>query len=310
VHFFDAFGTNDFLVRQGLIYILVVISIQVLLNAGLFAVPQIGFMGVGAFVSAVIDTRYRLAMPLLLLAATLSGAATGLMLGLLMARLDGLYLAIASIGFNEMVQVTAQNLDLTGGAVGLNDLNRSINDLEIVAIVLIAFIFVGRIAKTRYGLAMVGIREDQLMTSHQGVRVKAYRIWLFTLSGVLAGLAGGLYVHLIGFVAPDLFSFALLTTLISAAIIGGMTRVLGPLIGGVIVFGLPALLRGANTYQTALDGAILVAVIIFAPSGIVDLALSPLKLLRRKLRREPVGIEPVGNGNSSPPAHARAVKRR
>jgi len=283
--FLDVFGAYDFLVRESLVLLLVALSIYLVLQAGMFALPQVGFMGIGGYVAAVASERYGVPMAGQLVLAALAGALAGLVLGLLLARLDGIYLAIATIGFSEIVRLTARNLHITGGAVGLSGLDRTLWDALIVAIVLLALAVLGRLAYTRFGLGMTVMREDPLTAAHQGVSVRGYRAALFTLSGFIAGTAGGLHIHLRGFIEPSLFSFELLTTLLTVTVVGGMVSVMGPVLGGLVVFSLPEVLRSVDEYRNLVNGALLVAVLAFAPSGLVELPRRLFQLVARLARR-------------------------
>lgn len=277
--FLDLFGVYGFLVRDSLVLVLVGLSIYVMFNAGLFAVPQIGFMAVGAYTAAILSNDVGVPLLVTLPASLLAGAVCGLILGAVLARLNGVYLAIATIGFSEMVRVTLRNLDITGGPVGLAGIDRSLNDLVVVCIPLLVVIGLLLLNRTRHGGAFTAMREDSLMAAHQGMNVRRYRGLLFVASGALAGLAGGMQVHLNGFVEPGGFSFQLLVLLLTAVIIGGMTRVLGPLLGALVVFGLGEALRDFASYRNMVNGALIVAVVAFAPEGVS----APLQLWARKV---------------------------
>jgi branched-chain amino acid transport system permease protein len=278
--FLDMLGVYDFLVRDSLVLLLVCMSIYVMFNAGLFAVPQIGFMVVGSYTAAILSTAHDLPLLFTLPASLLAGAGCGLLLGGALARLNGVYLAIATIGFSEMARVVIRNLDITGGPMGLVGVERSVNDLLLVAVPAVVILGLTMVNRSRHGGALTAMREDQLMASHQGVNVRRYRTVLFLVSGGLAGLAGGIQVHLNGFVEPGAFSFDTLVLLLTAVIVGGMTRVAGPLLGAIVVFGLGEALRDFATYRNIINGAMIMLVVAFAPAGIS----APLQSWAIKLR--------------------------
>jgi branched-chain amino acid transport system permease protein len=120
---------------------------------------------------------------------------------------------------------------------------------------------------------MSAMRADQLMAAHQGVNIRAFRVVLFTVSGLLAGLAGGMEVHLTGYVEPSGYSFELLVTLLTAAIVGGMTSISGPLVGSVVVFGLAQALLSLEGYATLVNGVLIILIIAFLPSGLVPMLI-------------------------------------
>ena len=265
----DFAGQYDYVLRVSLILCIVALGVHVLLNAGVFAVPQMGLMAVGGYVTAVLSTRYELDPALAIPLAVLASTAVGLALGAALVRLDGIYLAIATIAFNEIVRVTIRNLDITGGAQGLVGVPRWTNDLHILLLLGIAIVVLVRVGRTRFGAAVEAMREDPLVAAHQGVNLGRYRLLLFAVAGLLAGLGGALDVHLSGYIEPTRYSFDGLVPVLAITILGGMTSAVGPLLGGVIVFGVPEFLSVFDEYRELLGGIVIVFVIVYAPGGLV-----------------------------------------
>lgn len=273
--FLSVFGAYDYAVRDALTLSLVALAIYVLLNAGIFAVPQVGLMAIGAYVSAIVSVDAGLPFVVALPAGALASAVVGLGLAALVGRLHGIYLAIASIAFSEIVRVAVLNLPLTGGSQGKVGIPRSANDIWITACVVAAVAALVALRRSRAGLAISAIRVDPLMARHQGVDVVRYRTWLFGASGLLAGTAGALHVHMSGFVEPSQFDFELLTQLLAVVVIGGMTYVAGSFVGAAIIFGLPFTLSALADYQVLVNGLLIVAMVAFAPQGILGLFHPP-----------------------------------
>lgn len=221
------FGAYDFAIRDALALSLVALSLYVLLSAGIFALPQVGLMAVGAYVSAILSVDVGAPFAISLAGGALASFLVALTLAGVLRRLSGIYLAIASIAFAETVRVAVLNLPLTGGAQGKVGIPRSANDLVIILIVVIATAGLLALKRSRFGLSIAAMREDSLMASHQGINIVRYRIALFGLSGLLAGTAGALYVHMSGFAEPSQFNFELLTQLLAMVIIGGTVFVTG-----------------------------------------------------------------------------------
>lgn len=287
----SVFGVYDFAIRDALVLTLVALGIYLLLSAGIFAVPQVGLMAVGSYTSAVLSVDVGTPFPVSLAVGALAGGAVGILLAALLGRLNGIYLAIASIAFSEIVRVAVLNLPGTGGAQGKVGIPRDANDLYILLSLAGGITALAMLAKSRHGLAIAAMREDTLMARHQGVNVVAYRIGLFGISGLLAGLAGGLYVHMSGFVEPGQFSFDLLTELLAVVVIGGMTFVAGSLVGAVVIFGLPQVLSGLAEYQVIANGLLIVLVVGFAPGGILGLLSSWLGRHAPEPSAPPFGAE-------------------
>jgi branched-chain amino acid transport system permease protein len=267
--FFSIFGAYDFVVRDGIVLSLVALSLYVVLSAGIFAVPQVGLMAVGAYVSAVLSVDAGAPFVLSLIGGTLAAGVVALLLAGLLHRLNGIYLAIASIAFAEVVRVAVLNLPLTGGAQGKVGIPRTTTDLVICIVVVVSVAGLVALKRSRFGLASGAMREDSLMASHQGINVVRYRTALFGLSGILAGAAGSLHLHMSGFVEPGQFSFELLTQLLAIVVIGGTVYVTGSLVGALVIIGLPVALTGLASYEALVNGVLIVLIVAFAPSGIL-----------------------------------------
>lgn len=267
--FLSVFGVYDFAVRDALVLILVALAIYVLLSAGIFAVPQVGLMAIGAYASAILSVDKHVPVALAIPIAALLSGVVGVLLATLVARLNGIYLAIASIAFSEVVRVAVLNVPLTGGPLGKVGIAREVTDLWICSAVLLALVGLLALHRSRSGLAISAMRVDTLMAQHQGINVVRVRTGLFGLSGLLSGAAGALQAHSAGFIDPGQFSFDLLTKLLAVVVIGGMTFVAGAFVGAVVIFGLPFTLEGFAEYQVLVNGLIIVLVVAFAPGGLL-----------------------------------------
>lgn len=281
--FLEIFGQYDFLIRLTATWALVALGTYLLLHAGIFAVPQVGFMAIGAYTSAVLTTRAELPLAYSLAAALIVGALAGVVLGALLMRLDGIYLAIATIGFSEIVRVTARNLDVTGGAVGIVGVPRLLNDAALTAAVVIAVTALVAFSRSRFGRGSAAMFHDSLMARHQGVPVPGIRVLLFTATGAVCAVGGSLNVHLLGFVEPSRFGFESLISVLASGIVGGMASPFGPLLGSLVVYLVPEFLGFLGQYRNILSGAIIVAAMIWAPGGMMGL-LQPVRTAARKRR--------------------------
>lgn len=313
MYFLEFLDEYDFLVRDSLILLLLALSIYVLLHAGMFAVPQVGFMAIGAYVAAILATRYEAPFIVSMTLAALCGAIAGIVLALALIRLSGIYLAISTIAFGEIVRVTVGNLEIAGDGLPLVGVPRTLDDVTLVGILVFVIAGLWRLSSSRYGLAIVMIREDPLTAAHQGVSIRRYRLALFTLSGALAACAGAMSVHLTGFVEPDLFTFDLLIDALAATVLGGMTMVGGPLLGGLVIFGLPQLLHFLAEYRTLVNGLLIVAVVAFAPDGLASLVTRGWRALRPGARRADVATtdsQPVleSDGSRTAPESTEAAE--
>ncbi len=250
-------------------------SMFVVLYSGQLSLAAPGFMAIGAYTSVLMELYWRTPLALNMAAGTLLAGVVGVLVGLPVLRLRGVFLAIATIGFIEALRLgVILNLPITGEGLGLKnpkaDPLGGIN-IVLVAVVMVVFLL-WRLTKGRLGYAWAAIRQDELAALSQGIDVARYKLLAFTLSAVLAGFAGGLEAHLTFFVEPADAQYGVTRAVqaLTFAVLGGSGNIFGPVVGALFLTTLPEILRfqGFN-YRDIVSGAILIAVIIFRPQGIV-----------------------------------------
>ena len=266
---------DDFLFTyQNLVYSLGVngllaLSMYVVLAVGQLSIGQAAFMGLGAYVSALLTVKLGVAFPLVLLAAMIVPALAALVVGTPTLRLSGVYLALATIGLGEVQRIVFINAELTGGALGLSGIPTKGGLISIygsLALALVAFVFV---ARSKIGRAMEAMREDELAAGALGVDLPAYKLGALVVSAMLAGLAGALNAHVSSFISPGDYGFDAAVTILSFALLGGIGSPFGPVLGAFILTLLPEVLRPLADYKTVVNGAIIVIAVIFMPRGLL-----------------------------------------
>jgi branched-chain amino acid transport system permease protein len=210
-----------------------------------------------------------------LLATIAAGVAAATIVAVLLAypirRLRGIFLAIATVGFGEIVRVFANNLSITGGAEGISGIpNDATTPVIYVSLALVALVLV-LLARTKFALAVTLVREDEYAARGVGVDVGAVRTRSLALGGAIAGLGGALYAHAAFFIAPTDFGFGRMEEILVWCVIGGVTSPLGAVLGAALLSVLPELIRFLADYREITDGIILLAVILFFPGGIASL---------------------------------------
>jgi branched-chain amino acid transport system permease protein len=265
------YAAHSKLIDQIGINALLALALSVSLQAGQLALAQVAFMGIAAYVAAVLAMQLHWALLPCIVAGVLAGAATAALLALPVGRLRGVFLAIATIGFGEIVLVVANNLDITGGAEGLSGIPNDANTLWIYGALLLvaAILFFAR--TTRFALAMKLTREDESAARGVGVDVASVRLWTLTAGGAIAGLAGALFAHSSFFITPGDFGFSRMEQVLVFCVIGGATSPLGAVVGAALLSILPEAIRFLADYREVTNGVILLAVVIFAPQGIAGL---------------------------------------
>jgi branched-chain amino acid transport system permease protein len=271
----DLWATYGTLVSFLGINAILALSMYITLATGLLSMGTAGFASIGAYSATLLTMRHGAPFVVSVLAGAIVAALFGLALGLPVLRLRGVYLAIATIGFGEIVRIVALNVSFTGGELGINGIPR-ITEWWHIAIALLGLIyFFVRLRGSKMGQALAAIREDEIAARASGVEATPYKVIAFTISAAIAGLAGGLSAHLTFFISPNEFSFAMAVNVLVYAVVGGTTSFAGPILGAVAITLLPEVLRNvgvtAGAIRLGINGLVLLLVILFLPNGLLAL---------------------------------------
>ena len=282
--FWSAYGS---VVQFVLINMILGISIYFTLYTGLLSLANAGFMAVGAYLSAVLTIYAGMPFPVSLLGGALAAALIGFLLGLPVLRLRDVYLAIATLGFGEIIRIIAVNFDkfsglnLLGGAQGLSGIPKLTTPWQLLATLLVLIVILIQLQRSRTGRALAAIRRDESVAATMGIDVTRYKVLAFVLGAFVAGLAGGFSAHLTRFVGPNDYGFNMAVNILAFAVLGGSLHWSGALVGAAILTILPEALRFMNEYRGVVNGVILVLVILYLPHGLVN-----PKWFRRFYRRK------------------------
>ncbi|RXZ32317.1 branched-chain amino acid ABC transporter permease [Oxalobacteraceae bacterium CAVE-383] len=261
------------------------LSIYVTLSCGLLSLANAAFMGIGAYAASLISMQTALPFPVALAAGTALPALVALAVGMPTLRLSGVYLAMATLGFGEVVRVIILNMDITGGPMGLNGIPLQTEWWHIVLLLAAVLYFLARLRRSKIGRAFEAIKEDEVAARLMGIDVAAYKLLAFTIGAGIAGLAGALNAHYTFTIGPGNFDFERAVDILTMAVFGGTGNLIGPTLGGAILAVLPEALRWFKEYRLAINGLILILVILYLPNGICD----PRRMrafLRRKAARK------------------------
>lgn len=269
------------------LHILNVVGLYTLLAIGLnlvvgvcntFSMGHAAFYGIGAYTTALLATKLRLPFWIDLPAAALVAAAFGAALGPIF-RLRGPFLAVATLAFGEIVRLVLLNwISLTKGPNGiaaipwpsvagvpLSDDHRFYY-LILVAVV-VQYVVISRAVHSRVGRAMKALRDNEDAARACGVRVVRYQILSFTLAAGFAGLAGGLYAHLISFVSPEAFNLGASIEMLFMIVLGGLGSIPGSIVGAALVAVLPEYFRFLQEYRLIVYSIVIILILVFAPRG-------------------------------------------
>lgn len=263
------YRAHQLLLAQLGINALLTLSMYITLRAGMLTLANVGFMAVGAYASVLLHVNGHLPLPVAVLAGALAAGLLAIPIGIPVLRLSGIFLAIATIGFGQVVVGAILNIPITGEGRGLTVPDASSSLLPAyLSLVVIAYVL-WRLARTRLGMAWDAVREDALAAEAQGIDVARYRMLAFVLGAVLAGYAGALEAHINFFIDTSLYSFQRVVGVLVFATLGGIGRVAGPVVGSTVLTALPEVIRFAQSYRDALYGVILIALVIFRPQGLL-----------------------------------------
>jgi len=280
-------GTSfeNVLTDQIMMFILVALGLNVVVGfAGLLDLGYVGFYAVGAYTTAVVTSgQFTLpwiaALPLSVIMAMIAGV----ILGTPTLRLRGDYLAIVTLGFGEIIRITANNSDWLGGPRGISKIARppSFGPLEFgvlnakpywylgFTVILIVIFVLTRLENSRVGRAWAAVREDEDAAELMGVDTFKFKLWAFAIGAAIGGIAGSLYASKVGFINPDNFQLQLSILFLAAVVLGGTGSMYGVIMGGFLVAWIPERFRGFATRRYFVFGVVLVLVMVFRPQGII-----------------------------------------
>lgn len=227
------------------------------------------FLAIGAYGSAILTAKFGVPFYLALLAGGLMAAMFGVVVGFPALRLSGDYLGIATLGFAEIVRVLLLNSKITGGALGLAGIPRESTIVIVYALVIFTVFIMYSLENSRFGRALVAIREDEIAAETMGVNISAYKVKAFAIGCFFGGIAGGLYAHLLQYLNPMDFGFLRSFEILCFVVLGGLGSLPGVILGASVLSLLPEILRFSPEYRMLLYGALMVIMMIVRPKGLL-----------------------------------------
>ncbi|MDM9379364.1 branched-chain amino acid ABC transporter permease [Chlorogloeopsis sp. ULAP01] len=293
----EFFATYGSLIVSMVLGALLGLSLYLPLMAGQLSLASPGFYALGGYIAAILSTKAFTStsdlfpIPLLLLEMLIAGVVSGLLgvlVGVPALRLRGIYLAIATIAFVEVLRVISLNLEITGGAVGIfaipQPFQTPIEYLWIaLPLLIISMVLIYRLERIRAGRAFTAIREDELAASAMGINSTYYKVLAFTLGAILAGVVGAISAHFLNTWNARQGTFDASIIYLTFVLIGGSRTFLGAVLGGMLFTALPEVLRSiADTGglpdwlaqflrdgRLIIFGLLIVLGTIFFPQGLV-----------------------------------------
>jgi ABC-type branched-subunit amino acid transport system ATPase component/ABC-type branched-subunit amino acid transport system permease subunit len=262
-------GYLQYTIALGGIYAVIAISYQLVLSAGIMQACQAALVGIGAYTGAVLTANAGVPFWIGVIGAGAASAAVGLPLSILSLRLGHFFLAVATLGFAEVVIVLILNSSYLGEAVGFSSMPLATTFLSVAIVLAATLLLALRLQNSRLGHTLRAIADDEIAASSLGIHVNRERVRIFVVSSAFAGIGGALLAHLTGIIVPSDLGFAATVTFMVMVVLGGVTTPLGAFFGAAILTALPELLRFSTSSRMILYGVIVVAMMIFRPRGVI-----------------------------------------
>ncbi len=254
------------------INIILVVSLNLIMGfTGQFSLGHAGFLAVGAYISAGLTVFYGVPFWLALLAAGLAAAVLGIVIGLPALRLKGDYLAIATLGFGEIIRVTILNIPAVGGPRGFTGIPRYTTFGLTYFLMIATVVIIKNFIYSAHGRACISIREDEAAASSLGINTTYYKVAAFALGAMFAGVAGALFSHYMQFISPTTgqIGFMRSVDILIMLILGGLGNLTGSVIVAILLTFLPEFLRGFAEYRMLIYPVLLLLMMLFRPTGLM-----------------------------------------
>jgi branched-chain amino acid transport system permease protein len=270
---------------------------------GQFSIGHAGFMAVGAYTAAKITTAMHglqivglsagmsdqvVFFGALVAGMVLAGLA-GLVVGMPSLRLRGDYLAIVTLGFNEIIRVIIENTPFLGQATGISGLPRLTSVMWVGMGVVATVVMARRLVGSTHGRALLAIREDEIAAEAMGVDTVGYKVRAFVIASAFAGLAGGLLVHQIQLCTPRSFTFVKSIEVVVMVVLGGMGSVTGSILAALLLSFSLEWLRELQQYRMVMYSFLLIVLMLTRPTGLFG--TREVWDLLKVSRRRPAGVE-------------------
>ena len=288
------------------IHTLLGLSVYLVAISGQMSFGQQGFFAIGAYLAGMSTALWGIGLlPALALGAVVAGL-IGFVVGFPALRVRGLYLAIATFGFGEIVRLAFLNVRYTrtigdrvvgpNGAEGFRHVryvfDRGFTGAHYLGIILAALAVVVvlyyLLERSKLGAKLRAVEEDETAAAMIGINVTQVKVLAFAAAGAVAGLGGGLFVHYSTYIDHDMVALSLAIAAVTYPLLGGLGSFVGPVLGAVVLVGLTEGLRALHELREFVYGGLIILTMIFRPRGIVDEAL----VLRVKAWFQPRAVRP------------------
>ena len=247
---------------------------------GQFSIGHAGFMAVGAYVSAIFTVKLELGFALGLLVATLAAAFLGFLIGMPTLRLNGDYLAIATLGLGEIIRIAILNIDYVGGAAGFMGIPRETSFPLAFWLMVVVIYFIKNFKNSADGRACLAIRENEIAAETMGINTTKYKVMAFTIGAAFAGTAGALFSHYYYIAHPASFTFRRSFDILTMVVLGGLGSMTGAVTGAILLTGISAALADYPEWRMVIYSIVMIILMLNRPQGLFGSKELSLKMFR------------------------------
>ena len=235
---------------------------------GQFSIGHAGFISIGAYVSAVLTMKMGLPFLVAVLAGGLAAGLAGIFIGVPSFRLKGDYLAIATLGFGEIIRIILLNIDAVGGAAGML-VQRQTDWTTLYVALMLAILIINNFTRSTHGRACIALREDEIAADAMGINTTYYKVIAFVIGSFFAGIGGALYAHNFYIIQPQTFGFLKSFDILIFVVLGGLGSLTGTVIATLFLTIVSSYLQDYPETRMILYSAILIITMIFRPQGLM-----------------------------------------
>ncbi|MGI8350805.1 branched-chain amino acid ABC transporter permease [Niallia circulans] len=251
------------------INIMLAVSLHLVIGiTGQFSIGHAGFLAVGAYVSAIATMKFQMPFPIAILAGGIVAALAGLLVGIPTLRLRGDYLAIATLGFAEIIRIFFLNIDYVGGAAGMQITHLTTWTSTFICLFITILVIVN-FTNSRHGRAAIAIRENEIAADAMGINTTYYKVAAFALGSLFAGVAGALQAHNFYIINPTNFGFLKSFDILIYVVLGGLGSLSGSVIAASFLTIISTYLQDYPETRMIIYSLVLVIVMLYRPKGLM-----------------------------------------
>ncbi len=263
----NAFYSNMLILM--IINIILAASLHLVIGiTGQFSIGHAGFLAVGAYVSAIITMKFELPFILAIIIGGIVAALAGLLVGIPTLRLRGDYLAIATLGFGEIIRIVFLNIEYVGGAAGMMVSNMTTWTSAFICLATTIIVIVN-FTNSRHGRACIAIRENEIAADAMGINTTFYKVAAFVIGSFFAGIAGGLFSHNFYIIQPTNFGFLKSFDILIFVVLGGLGSLSGSVIAAILLTIISTYLQQYPETRMIIYSIVLVVVMLYRPQGLM-----------------------------------------